>query len=376
MTDERKPGEWQKPKADRGVFRRGRVWYVRFSDEHGKLRAERAGFTKAEALTKYRNRKEEVSDGRFFPERAKRAMLFDEIVKDTVAVSRARFELTYPGQKFKPGRYDIIAEWFEGRKAASITPAEIRARLDERCKTPATFNRFRVALSHVFKIAIDNRKATENPVTSVKLLPENNERVRYLNQRQKENEKESEEERLRKAIRASSQSQRESELDLALNTGMRQGEQYKLRWENVDLKRAQITIPRAKSGRREYIPINAEANAALRKLRALAPKSELVCPFGCGHRHRNWWEGVLKAAKIEDFHWHDLRHTFASRLVMAGNDIFTVNRLMRHKTIQMTMRYAHLSSEHLQEAVETLMKPQKVLQKSDTPAVEQTQMVQ
>lgn len=55
---------------------------------------------------------------------------------------------------------------------------------------------------------------------------------------------------------------------------------------------------------------------------------------------------------MKDFHWHDLRHTFASRLVMAGIDIFTVKQLLRHETIAVTMRYAHLSAMHLQQAVE------------------------
>lgn len=63
----------------------------------------------------------------------------------------------------------------------------------------------------------------------------------------------------------------------------------------------------------------------------------------------------MKAAAIEDFHWHDLRHTFASRLVMAGVDVFTVCRLMRHKNIQVTMRYAHLADKHLAAAVDKLV---------------------
>jgi len=66
---------------------------------------------------------------------------------------------------------------------------------------------------------------------------------------------------------------------------------------------------------------------------------------------RDWWLAVLTAAGIEDFHWHDLRHTFASPLVMSGVDIFTVCRLMRHKNVQVTMRYAHLADKHLAAAV-------------------------
>ncbi|HYL63239.1 MAG TPA: tyrosine-type recombinase/integrase [Candidatus Methylomirabilis sp.] len=75
-----------------------------------------------------------------------------------------------------------------------------------------------------------------------------------------------------------------------------------------------------------------------------------------------------QAAKIEDFHWHDLRHTFASRLVMSGVDIFTVNRLMRHKSLQVTMRYAHLADTHLATAVGKLIPSVTPSDTASTPA--------
>jgi site-specific recombinase XerD len=81
--------------------------------------------------------------------------------------------------------------------------------------------------------------------------------------------------------------------------------------------------------------------------------SELVCLDG-GWVHRRWWKAARAEAGLEDFAWHDLRHTFASRCVVAGVEILTVNKLMRHKTLQVTMRYAHLSQGHLHSAVEVL----------------------
>jgi site-specific recombinase XerD len=73
-----------------------------------------------------------------------------------------------------------------------------------------------------------------------------------------------------------------------------------------------------------------------------------------GREWRRWFEEALEVAELEDFRWHDLRHTFASRLVMAGVDLRTVQELMGHKTISMTVRYSHLAPTHLQEAVERL----------------------
>jgi integrase len=100
-------------------------------------------------------------------------------------------------------------------------------------------------------------------------------------------------------------------------------------------------------------------------LRALKPESSFVCPDG-EEQHRDWWDAVRKAAKVEDFRWHDLRHTFASRLVMNGVDILTVNKLLRHKTLQVTMRYAHLAATHLHDAIERLVG----VTNSVTPAAE------
>ena len=72
---------------------------------------------------------------------------------------------------------------------------------------------------------------------------------------------------------------------------------------------------------------------------------------------RQWFEPAVRKAKIADFHWHDLRHTFASRLTMAGVDLRTVQELMGHKTIAMTVRYAHLAPKHTLAAVERLDAP-------------------
>ena len=138
---------------------------------------------------------------------------------------------------------------------------------------------------------------------------------------------------------------------------MRRNEQHRLRWQDVDLARGIITIPHAKHGEKRYIPINSTAEVALRTLLARANGSPYVCPGPDGDRHRKWerwFERCIRQTGIADFRWHDLRHTFASRLVMAGVDLRTVQELLGHKGIQMTLRYAHLAPAHLRDAVERL----------------------
>lgn len=337
-----KRGQWQKDKSDRGVFQRGKVWYVRFSDNRGRGRVEAVGPSKTLALKVYAKRKTEVAERRFFPGSN---ILFDDLIKDVIAEARLSHAVNTTGKKVRTYRYRIVGEWFKGRKAASITRDEINKKLSEHCKTPANFNRYRVALSHTFKIGIQNGKATDNPALLVKLKKENNVRVRFL--------EDEEEKALRDALRELFP-EREPEFDLALYTGMRWSEQYELQWPQVDQKRNRITLLETKSGEKQYVLLNQAARKALARLRAIGPTSTSVCPNSDAWAHRQWWDAVRTKSKVSNFRWHDLRHTFASRLVMNGVDILSVNKLMRHGTLQVTMRYAHLSNTHLQRAVERL----------------------
>lgn len=148
---------------------------------------------------------------------------------------------------------------------------------------------------------------------------------------------------------------------LSMNTGMRQGEVFNLEWKNVDLKKGLVTVVgrSAKSGRTRHIPLNEEALGLLRAWRNLSSRgSNLVFPNSDGKAFNNVkkaWAGVLEKAKIKEFRWHDLRHHFASRLVMAGVDLNTVRELLGHSDIKMTLRYTHLAPEHKAEAVSRLV---------------------
>jgi hypothetical protein len=216
-TSQSKRGHWKKDKSERGIFKRGKVYYVRFSDQSGKVRAEAIGPSKSLAIKVAAKRRTEVAERRFFPSAN---ISFDELVKDVLAEARRNHAVKGSKNKLRTYRYRIVGEWFKGREAASITPGEIDKKLAENCKTPANFNRYRVAMSHTFKLAMQNRKALTNPASLVSLKKENNERVRFL---------ETEEEiALRKAMRKLCP-EREAEFDLALYTGMRWSEQYGLR---------------------------------------------------------------------------------------------------------------------------------------------------
>lgn len=146
---------------------------------------------------------------------------------------------------------------------------------------------------------------------------------------------------------------------LALNTGLRRGELFGLRWRDVNLQTRLLTVAAesAKSGKARHIPLNAEAHDVLTRWRAQQSGTGLVFANSSGGRFDNIqtsWERLTAAAKIQDFRFHDLRHDFASKLVMAGVDLNTVRELLGHGDIKMTLRYAHLAPAKLAEAVSRL----------------------
>ena len=162
----------------------------------------------------------------------------------------------------------------------------------------------------------------------------------------------------------------------ALQTGLRQSEQFNLRWENVDMERRVITIPLSKSGRPRYVPLSDEALAILRDLKAhrvsvlalpstgglkgrlssqwVFPSENHETPIDPRNFCRRIYNPALRSVGIEEASWHTLRHSFASNLVMRGTDLRTIQELMGHQSIAMTVRYAHLSPGHLLDAVNRL----------------------
>jgi integrase len=144
---------------------------------------------------------------------------------------------------------------------------------------------------------------------------------------------------------------------LSLHTGLRWGELTALCWKDTDLQARRLTVrgEGAKSKQTRHIPLNDTAHGALMDWQGQSSTlpANLVFPGRTGpidnvYKH---WATLLKAAGIEGFRWHDLRHSFASKLVQAGIDLNTVRELLGHQSLQMTLRYAHLAPEHRAAAV-------------------------
>lgn len=147
---------------------------------------------------------------------------------------------------------------------------------------------------------------------------------------------------------------------LSINTGLRQGELFNLNWDMVDLSGESIIISGdiTKNNNSRYIPLNDEAINIMKQLyKKSIHKEGLVFPSKNNQPFNNVkrsWSTVLHKAQITQFRWHDLRHHFASKLVMAGIDLNTVRELLGHSDINMTLRYAHLAPEHKIKAVKKI----------------------
>jgi site-specific recombinase XerD len=344
------------PKSkSRGVFERDKgsgVWWIHYY-ANGKRHREKVG-PKSLAIAAYQRRKSDIRAGKFFPEQIRPVALiqFSDLAADALEYSRQHHSPA--GQAGAAHTIRKLLSWFKGRCAEQITPQDIErnlATLAAAGRKPATLNHYRSTLSLIYSLAVRGEKLSDNPVRKVRRKIENNERTRFLSPE--------DEEKIRTQIRETCP-EHEPELDLSLHTGMRRGEQYKLRWEDVDLNRGIITIPVSKHGRLRHVPINSVAREALTDLARLQRKcSPFVVPGRTKVRtkdQRKWLENAIAAAGIEDFRWHDLRHAFASRLVMAGVHLRVVQELLGHKTITMTLRYTHVANAQLSNAIEKLAK--------------------
>jgi integrase len=224
-------------------------------------------------------------------------------------------------------------------------------------RSGADVNRTMAALSSALSFAVKELEWLEdNPMVRVRKFAESRGRVRYL----------SEEElpELLKACRASKNNDLLVAVMLALSTGARQAEVMGLRWKQIDLKAKTALLIDTKNGERRTLPVVGEALDLLiarGKVRTLT--DDRVFPAGRRSKKpdavadlRAPWEAALKAAKIEDFHWHDLRHTCASYMAMSGVSQIEMAKLLGHRTLAMTMRYSHLSPQRTIEVADGLAK--------------------
>jgi integrase len=285
----------------------------------------------------------------------RREIRFSDFAEEYLAYSKAnKAASTFERDCFVIEKH-LLPRWGD-RILPRISPKDVEAYKLERLElvTAATLNRELFVISNMFRKAVEWGYLREYPLAGVKKIKTGLQRFRYLTR--------DEIDRLLKSSRESSNPQLYTFLVTALNTGMRLGELTALEWKDIDFGRKTILVDNKEDHHtKNYECRTIPMNDLLAEVLESHPRhSDSPYVFVRGedgekfHKMRTSFENAVKRAGIPHVRFHDLRHTFASHLVMGGVDIRTVQELLGHKDIRMTMRYSHLAPDHMKSAVQVL----------------------
>ncbi len=351
----------RKDGKDRGIVENppgSGIWWVDMRHEGKRIR--RKVGSKSSAKMAYERLKTEAREGRLVPREKKRIFpTVREIVTD-------RAEGFTGKARLNEAKY--AAFWIQEMgdiPIDKVNPADLRKILHrltaEGIWSHQTINHYFGHLRAAFNQAVKDGKIDRSPLAQMELLRVPRGRLRFLT--------EAEEARLREIMLPA----HFRLVRFAILTGLRREEQFRLRWEHIDLRNKVLTIPRSKHGDARHVPLSDEAVEILKTIRTETrvtspwcfPSLNPMTPIDPANLYRRVYLPALAKAGVKDVVWHTLRHTCASRLVMAGVDIRTVQEIMGHKTLAMTMRYSHLSGEHLSQAVNRISSG-KISERTDT----------
>jgi len=319
-----------------GVYKRGNIWYIDYYEPMGKRVRKAVGPSRKLAETVLAKYRVQIAEDKFLDKNRRKRISFGEAAEIFLDRSLSSRDFT---------TFKHLVPWFSGKCLTEITPLDIENYKITRARKvrETTVNRELNSLKSFYNKMINWELADINPTNKVRCFPEKKfARLRYLN--------EGEIQRLLDECRLP---HLRMAVLTALNTGMRKGEILSLRWADIDLENRYIHVEKTKTLKRRDIYINDLLFSALKSWRT-HPDTDPEVLFPVKTIRRIYTEAV-KRAGIADFRFHDLRHTFASHLVMKGVDLATVSELLGHSSIEMTMRYTHLSREHKMEAVKKLL---------------------
>jgi len=236
-----------------------------------------------------------------------------------------------------------LLPFFGNKRLNTVHPLDVESYKIARKKDvkPATINREVACLKRILNMAIEWQVIKENPIAKVKLYRESIGSTRFLSQ-----------EEAQRLIDACSGCFKWIVVT-AVHTGMRKNELLTLKWSDIDLNSGYLTLRETKNGEVRNIPMD---NTIRQLFKTIPRRSDFVFTQENGQPYR-WigraWRNALKEVQFR-CRFHDLRHTFASHLAMKGVDLRTIMELMGHKSLKMVLRYSHLSSDHLKQAVARL----------------------
>ncbi len=337
----------RKDGKDRGVLEYPKgsgQWWVRVWENGREKRYRMDNKTQAKAF--YGKIKAKQREGTYFPEMfEKKRVAFRTLAEDYRKYSDAHHKRKGDD---KP-RLDRWIDAFGDQDASTITPGQVEQvmiTMQNEKYEPATIARYLVVLKSCLNRAVRDGLLQVNPTQKVKPPKVNNVIVRYLTPEQETALLEKLPERFHPVVIT------------ALHTGMRQGELLRLKWEDVDFNAGVITVQQAKAGESRRVLMNSKTWDVLDRAKSKTVGPWVFCSTTNtaleGRNLRRAFDEAVKNAKLSPFRFHDLRHTFASRLAMQGANDRTLQELLGHKTSRMVLRYAHLAPTHLWQAIEGL----------------------
>ena len=336
------------------VRKRVNQWWYDFTIKGKRYRAPLpAARTKRQAEDQADRIKISIIDGSFFKPAPK---TFCEFV-DEVFWPWAEANYTDPNNSHR-NHTTNAKNYFKGKPLAEISHLDIerykrdrmalKTRFDA-ARKPATVNRDLQQLKTILEMARRTGYIQKNPAREVKLLRHENQRSRYLT--------DDEETKLMEFFKVYYKNFGNVVI-FALNTGMRRGEIDKLDWIDVDFSRLSIYVREPKNCKPRYVPMNDKVAALLH---FLGPKDSGKVFKIAKQTISEDWVIVKKKLGFEDITFHDLRHTFATRLADAGIDPFTIAEILGHSDLKMTKRYTHSLEINKRRAVEALQTRAKVV---------------
>ena len=331
-----------------GLFRRGdspNWWYrIQFESKVWTASTETADKKLAERI--YLEKRRQVVECRNFPTQSGKYIKLNEMAQHFMEKHAKVNKRSWKGDE---AHIALFLAFFGDRPLNQVTPQrveEYKASRKSHVKD-ATINRELACLKSIFSKAVLWGYAGENPVKKVKLFREELKPVKVLTPEERRRLLECSPAWLRPVIVA------------ALKTGMRKGEIRNLKWADVDMANSNIHVRRTKSGKMRVIPIHPELFEVVEELRRhkvgeYVFVGERGQKLEEGSQLRSSFEAAVRKAELGAFTFHDLRHNFASELVMKGADLRTVQEYLGHSTLMMVQRYSHLSESIRRSTIQIL----------------------
>ena len=311
------------------VYKKNGAWFIRYRDIEGKQRQVKAGTTKALATELERKILAERDLQKRFGYKQKKEITFLEFIPEYF--ERVKTRLAQKSIKEKKTFLKNMSEEIGNKLLSEIDEEDFYNFISDK-KQINTIKTYKIALQAFLTEA---KEAGYNTAElNIKIKQKGNQRIRYLTEEEAE-----------KLIRNSGKLR--LLIIMALSTGMRKMEMLNLKWQDIDFTAKLIHIEESKNGERRSVPIS----DSLMKELEQEPKKNQTEKVITVHSLEFHFRKLKKKCEIKNFHFHDLRHTFASWLAMKGVSLYTIKELLGHKSILMTQRYAHLSPDSRFSAV-------------------------